>query len=254
MAILTRNVTGADVLAIRKTVVNNEPISKGTILELYFPGDASNPQTSDQQKPLEDAIEFLQEIEQIQPTTDGYELTSTAAEFDDDYLSLLHGIRSASGEDAAYNEVLEYLSEQDGILADRTGGLLDEMSDRTPNLNWNEQKLRYWSRVMEEVGVTKEINGKESNLFIGPSRDLTLRMLGKVIGEGTASLASVVTDIDDQYLPVLSEGTDIATYFARTLRSLNKTNDILLQTVSDIGQSIDIGGTSYSAVEVTTNE
>lgn len=254
MSILTRNVTGADVLAIRKTVLNNEPIPKEKILKMYFPGDASNPQTSDQRKPLEDAIEFLEEVDQIQQTTDGYELTSTAGEFDDSYLSLLHGIRSAGGEDAAYNEVLEHLSEQKVILTDRTGELLDEMSDRAPSANWNEQKLRYWSRVMCEIGVTKEINGEEANLFIGPSRDLTLRMLNEVAGEGTASLASVVTDIDDQYLPVLSEGTGISTYFGRTLRSLDKTNDILLQTVSDIGQSIDIDGTSYSAIEVMTNE
>ncbi|WP_302081066.1 hypothetical protein [Salinibaculum rarum] len=254
MTILIRNVTGADVLTIRKTVSDDGPINRDALINAYFPGDGSNPQTSDQRKPLEDAIEFLIETDQIHETSDGYELTSTAAAFDDSRLSLLSGIRSADGEDAAYNEVLEYLAEQTETLADSGGELLDEMSDRVPNANWNKQKLRYWSRVMAELGVLKEINGEKSNLLIGPSRDLTLRMLTDVAGEGTASTASVVTDIDERYLPVLGEGRDVAPYFEQTLLSLQETNDVLLQTVSDIGQSVDIGGTSYSAIEVMTNE
>lgn len=254
MAILTRNVTGPDVLAIRKTISDDGPISEERLIELYFPGDASDPRTSDQRKPIKDAIEFLVEVNQTQDSEDGYELTATAAEFDDARLALLNGIRTAEGEDAAYNEVLECLAEQSDQLTDRSGGLLDDMRDRVPSANWNETKLRYWDRVMAELGVTKELNGDESTTIFGPSRDLALRILVDVAGNGSSSLATVLTKIDDRYLPVLGDSMDVAPYFARTLLSLQATGDVQLRTVSDIGQSVDIDGTGYSAIEVMANE
>lgn len=254
MPILTRNVTGADVLAIRKTVSDDGPITQKEIIALYFPGDASNPQTADQRKPIKDAIEFLVEVNQIQENEDGYELTATATEFDDARLALLNGIRTAEGEEAAYNEVLEYLAEQSAQLTDRSGGLLDDMSERAPSANWNETKLRYWGRVMAELGVTKEVNGDESTTIFGPSQDLALRILVDVAANDTAPLATVLTELDDQYLPVLGDSMDVAPYFANTLLSLQETNDVNLSTVSDIGQSVDIDGTGYSAIEVMANE
>ena len=172
MPILTRNVTGGDLLAIKKTVSDEEPITEDELVELYFPGDASDPQTSNQRKLIKDAIEFLTEINQIQKSDAGYELTETAAEFEDSRLALLHGIRTAAGEESAYNDVMECLAEESTLLVDRNGALVDEMSDRVPNANWNKQKLRYWVRVMEEIGVTKEVYGKEMTTMFGPSRIL----------------------------------------------------------------------------------
>lgn len=254
MPILTRNVTGADLLAIRKTVSDDGPITKEEIIELYFPGDASDPQTSDQRKPIEDAIEFLNEVNQIQESDEGYLLSEMSAQFDDAHLALLHGIRVAEGEESAYNDVLECLAEQSGLLTDRGGGLLDEIRDRVPDANWNEQKLRYWARVMEELGVIKEINRAEATTMIGPNRDLALRILSDVTESGAAPLATVLTDVHEQYLPVFRNGSEIAPYFERTLASLKASDDVQLRTVSDIGQSVDIDGTSYSAIEVRANE
>lgn len=254
MPILTRNVTGGDLFAIRKTVSDHAPIAKDELVEVYFPGDAADPQTSDQRKPIEDAIEFLAEVNQIQHDGDGYGLTETATEFDDARLALLHGIRTADGEEGAYNDVLECLAEQFDLLTDRSGALVDEMSDRIPGANWNEQKLRYWARVMEELGVSKEVNGDEMTTMFGPSRGLALRILADVAGSGTAPLATVLADIDERYLPVLNGGMDVAPYFERTLLSLQASDDVQLRTVSDIGQSVDIAGTSYSAIEVMANE
>ncbi|WEL18869.1 hypothetical protein SVXHr_2726 [Halorhabdus sp. SVX81] len=254
MPILTRNVTGADLLAIRKTVSDDGPITKQDILDLYFPGDASDPQTADQRKPIKDAIEFLIEVNQIQETDDGYNLTENTTQFDDAHLALLHGIRTAEDRESAYNNVMECLADQSDVLADRTGGLLDNLRDRVPDANWNEQKLRYWARVMEEIGVTKEVNGDEATTIFGPNRDLGLRILTDVAGSGTASLATVLTNIHEQYLPVLSEHSEVVPYFERTLLSLRASNDVQLKTISDIGQSVDIDGTSYSAIEVMANE
>ena len=254
MPILTRNVTGADLLAIRKTISDDSPIAKEEIMELYFPSDVSDPQTSDQRKPIEDAIEFLIEVDQIQESDDGYVLTETTVQFDDAYLALLHGIRKAEGRESAYNDVLECLAEKSDLMTDRTGGLLDDMRDLVPEANWNEQKLRYWARVMEELGVVKEVNGNEATTMIGPSRDLGLRILADVAGSGAAPLATVLTDIHDQYLPVLSNQSEVAPYFQRTLLSLQASDDVQLRTISDIGQSVNIDGTGYSAIEVMANE
>jgi|AntRauMinimDraft_3_1070383.scaffolds.fasta_scaffold00567_4 hypothetical protein len=254
MPILTRNVTGSDLFAIRKTISDRAPITNDKLVELYFPGNASDPQTSDQRKPLQDAIEFLVEINQIRQSNTGYELTETAAKFDDTRLGLLHGIRTADGQESAYNDVLECLAEQSDVLADRSGELIDEMSNRVPAANWNEQKLRYWARVMEEIGVTKEVYGGETTTMFGPTRSLALRMLVDVTGDNTAPLATVLADIDEEYLPVIGDGMEIATYFERTLLSLQEKDDVRLRTVSDIGQSVDIDGTGYSAIEVMSNE
>lgn len=254
MPILTRNVTGGDLLAIRKTISDDAPVTKDELVELYFPGDASDPQTSAQRKPIKDAIEFLAEIDQIQDSDAGYELTETAAEFDDTRLALLRGIRTAAGEEGAYNDVMECLAEKSDVLADRKGALVDDMSDRVPDANWNEQKLQYWDRVMEALGVTKEVYGDEMTTMFGPSRTLTLRVLAEVAGGKTAPLATVLADIDEAYLPVLGDGMDVAPYFERTLLSLQASDDVQLRTVSDIGQSVDINGTSYSAIEVMANE
>jgi hypothetical protein len=254
MPILTRNVTGGDLFAIRKTVSDEAPITKDELIGLYFPGNASDPQTSDQRKPIEDAIEFLVETDQIQHSDAGYALTETTTEFNDAHLALLHGIRTASGEEGAYNDVMEYLAEQSDVLADRSGPLIDELSDRVPAANWNEQKLRYWARVMEEIGVTKEVYGDEMTTMFGPSRDLALRVLTDVAGDKTAPLATVLADIDEDYLPVIGEGMEVAPYFERTLLSLQESDDVQLRTVSDIGQSMDIDGAGYSAIEVMSNE
>lgn len=254
MPILTRNVTGADLLSIRKTVTDDGPISKKEIIGRYFPGDESDPNTADQRKPIEDAIEFLVEIDQIQKTDDGYELTETAADFEDARLAVLHGIRTATGEESAYNDVLECLAEESDILTDRTGELIDEMSDRVPAANWNEQKLLYWARTMEEIGVTKEVNGDESTTMFSPSRNLALRILSDVAEKDTEPLASVLVDIDEEYLPVLGDGMDVAPYFERLLLALEAGDDIRLSTVSDIGQSVAIDGVGYSAIEVMANE
>lgn len=254
MPILTRNVTGGDLFAIRKTISDEAPITKNEVVELYFPGDASDPQTSDQRKPIQDTIEFLAEINQVQHSDTGYELTETAVEFDDARLSLLHGIRTADGEESAYNDVLECLAEQSAVLADKSGELIDEMSDRVPSANWNKQKLLYWARVMEEIGVTKEVYGDEMTTMFGPSRSLALRVLGDVTENKTAPVATVLTDIDEAYLPVIGDGMEVAPYFERALLSLQESDDVRLRTVSDIGQSVDIDGTGYSAIEVMSNE
>jgi len=254
MPILTRNVTGSDLLAIRKTVSDDGPIAEEKILALYFPGDASDPQTSAQRKPIEDAIEFLIEVDQIQESDDGHILTETTAQFDDARLALLHGIRMAEGGESAYNDVLECLAEKSDLMTNRTGGLLDDMRDRVPGANWNEQKLRYWARVMEELGVVKEVNGKEATTMVGPSRDLGLRILSDAAGSGAAPLATVLTDIHERYLPVLNNQSEVASYFERTLLSLQASDDVQLRTISDIGQSVDIDGTGYSAIEVVANE
>lgn len=254
MPILKRNLTGADLLAIRKTVSEEGPITKEEIVDLYFPGDISDPQTSAQRKPIKDTIKFLSEIDQIQESEEGYTLTESATEFDDARLALLHSIRTAEGRESAYNDVLEYLAEQHDVLTDRTGGLLDNMNDRVPDANWKKVNLQYWSRVMEELGVTKEVNGDEATTMIGPSRDLGLRILADVTGSGVSPLATVLTDIHEQYLPVLSNQSEVAPYFQRTLLSLQASDDVQLKTISDIGQSVDIDGTGYSAIEVMANE
>jgi len=254
MPVLTRNVTGSDLFAVRKTISDRAPITNDELVKLYFPGNASDPQTSDQRKPIQDAIEFLIEINQIRQSDNGYELTETAAKFNDTHLGLLHGIRTADGQESAYNDVLECLAEQPDVLADRSGELIDEMSNRVPTANWNEQKLRYWARVMEEIGVTKEVYGDEMTTMFGPTRSLALRILVDVTGNNTAPLATVLAKIDEEYLPVIDDGIEIATYFERTLLSLQKADDVRLRTVSDIGQSVDIDETGYSAIEVISNE
>ena len=254
MPILKRNVTGADLLTIRKTISDEGPITKQELVALYFPGDSSDPNTSSQQKLIKDAVKFLSEINQIQKSEEGYTLTEIATEFDDARLALLHGIRAAEGRESSYNDVLEYLAEQPDVLTDRTGGLLDSMNDRVPNANWKKVNLQYWSRVMEELGITKEVNGDEETTMIGPSRDLALRILADVAGSGAAPLATVLTDIDKQYLPVLTNQSRVARYFQRTLLSLRAADDVQLRTISDIGQTVDIDGTGYSAIEVMANE
>lgn len=254
MPILSRNVTGSDLFAIRKTISDRAPITKDELVKLYFPGNASDPQTSDQRKPIQDAIEFLVEINQIRQSDFGYGLTETADEFDDTRLGLLHGIRTADGQEGAYNDVLECLAEQSDVLTDRSSELIDEMSNRVPTANWNEQKLRYWARVMEEIGVTKEVYGDETTTMFGPTRSLSLRMFVDVTGNNTAPLATVLAKIDEKYLPVIGDGIEIVPYFERTLLALQKADDVRLRTVSDIGQSVEIGGTGYSAIEVMSNE
>jgi hypothetical protein len=254
MAILTRNITGADVLAIRKTISDDGPLSKEDILNRYFPGDASEPSTADQRKPLTDAIEFLRETEQITEADDGFVLTDGAAEFDDPGLALLHGIRTAKGDDAAYNNALEYLASQSDALVDRTGGFLDEMNERFGTANWNKQKLHYWARVMGELGVTRSVNGSNSNLMIALDRSLGLRLLVDVTEGERTPLREALQQIDERYLPVLTDTGAVATYIARLLTALDEQGHIQLSTISDIGQSIAIGGTTYSAIEVMTNE
>lgn len=254
MSILTRNVTGPDVLALRQTITQEDPITKSSLLELYYPGNSSDPQTSNQRKPIEDAIEFLVECGQISSSEAGYSITKMAADFDDAKLAILHGLRTGDGENGAYYDVLEFLSEQSDLLFDRNGELLDEMDHRASHANWNEQKLRYWTRVMETLGVTKDIYGADSTTIFGPSRDLTLRLLADVAEGDTESIAKILTEIDKRYLPVLGSNMNVAPYFEQTLKSLNNSGDIQLRTVSDIGQSISISDTSYSALEVMTNE
>lgn len=254
MTILTRNVTGADLLSIRKTVSDERPISEESLLERYFPGDSSDPKTADQRKPIVDAIEFLVETGQITKTTDGYELTASAADFQDARLGLLYGIRTATGDNTAYNDVIEYLAQKPDILFDREGKLLDGMNDRNPGANWNDTKLRYWERVMDEIGITKSINGSETTTLFGPNRELALQILARVTKGKMTALESALVEVDEQLLPVLTDSMGVASYFERTLLSLNQQGDIQLSTVSDIGQSVKIGDTKYSAIEVMTNE
>lgn len=254
MAILTRNITGADVLAIRKTVSDDGPLLQDEILQRYFPGNAEAPSTADQRKPIVDAIEFLREAGQIAETDDGFVLTDDAAAFDDARLALLHGIRTAEGDDGAYNDALEYLASQPDALVDRTGGFLDEMNERHGNANWNEQKLRYWTRVMDELGITRSVNGSDSNLMIALDRSLGLRLLIDVTDGERAPLTDALRLLDERYLPVLTETGAVAAYLVRLLTALDAQGHIQLSTVSDYGQSITIGETAYSAIEVMTNE
>lgn len=253
MTILTRNVTGPDILAIQEFVTENEPVEDDPILGAFYPGNEMDPYVSDQLKPLKDTIAFLEETDQIVSTSDGYRVHEEVDVFPNARLSLLNGIRTEVGEDSSYNEVLEHLAEQDGPLFNRGDSLAGELNSKNPRRNWNEEKLRYWARVLEWIGVIRQVNhrrGGNANTILSPRRDLMIQILSDVCSPGENQLATVLGRISDRYLPTQTNSASIAPYLERSFLALGNHGYIQLSSLSDMGQSIPVGDRQLNAIRL----
>lgn len=253
MAILTRNVTGHDILEIREFIAENGPTTEEDILKVFFPGDETDPYSSDQLKPLQDAIEFLRETNQIIESDEGYRMHEDATPFPSPRLAVLNGIRTQIGEDCAYNDAMELMADNSGVLFDRYGTFLDELNDNYPDQNWNDSKIRYWSRVMETIGFTKIVNhtrGGDADTLLAPKRHLMLQLLVDCSDNGQNQLATVLALVDDKYIPAWKGGR-VPAYIEQSLITLDETDELDLRHLSDMGQSIKLGDRTVNTIEVS---
>ena len=252
MALLQRNVTGHDLLAVRSYIDSREPVHEDTLLADYYPGDPEDSETSEQLKPIRDSVRFLIEIDQIEDGDDGYALSSEVPDGLRPRLTCLWGICRQEGEDAAYFDVLQHLASENITRFDHGDELVDMMDGARPGLPWNPDRLRYWRRVMNTMGVTKEINpdGEDVTTLLSPDADLVYDIAAYCLEGRTGSLAEVLQDIDEMFLPVFSGRGTVSSYMQTSLVFLERQGRIDLARRSDRDVSIDLAGTPYNSIEL----
>ena len=252
MALLQRNVTGHDLLAIRSYIDTRGPITEDILLANYYPGDPENPETSEQLKPIRDSVQFLLEIDQIEDGDDGYTLSPKVPDGLRPQLSFLWGICRQEGEDAVYFDVLQQLASENITRFDHGDELVDLMDGARPDLPWNPDRLRYWRRVMNTLGVTQEINpdGENVTTLLSPDADLVYDIAAYCLEGRTGSLTEILQVIDGTFLPVFSEQDTVSSYIQMSLVYLGRQGRIDLARRSDRDVSIEVAGTPYNAIEL----
>lgn len=251
MSVLKRNITGHDILALREFINSAAPVTKDEIKRCFFPGDPTDNSISEKVKLLTDTIGFLEEIDQIVETTDGYRLHDKATESVDPRISLLKSLHSQFGENKAYREVLAYLSSEDQMLATQKKGIADEMKEYAPDRGWNEINLGYWQRTMDCLGVMKRVNGANITMLFVLEYDLWKLLLNDVCEGGTNRLESILSELNENYLPVWTAGGDIAMHVQYGLTGLADRSDISLRKESDAGTSYEIDSTGVNTLTLT---
>lgn len=254
MALLTRNVTGDDVLALWRHVSRNGPVDRRTLLDRYFPADAADPDQSDSRKPLNDAIEFLVETGQFDDGTAGYVIADRFQSLQSPQVALLRGIHEQDGEDEAYAAVLKTLVEADDRFFDRTGSLVDRMSDRRSTVTWNQNRLSYWARMMNAIGVVSPVKtdpGEDTTNILTLSQPLLRDLLRETVTPNEPSeLDTTLRQLHETTLPVFA-GTGrerIADYVQRALLQAKHAKLVELGQDSDFGRTHRIRGSGFNAV------
>lgn len=254
MALFRRNVVGSDLLSLWRHVLQRGPIERETLIRRFYPGDAAASGESAQRKPLNDAIDFLLETDQIVETSAGVGLSDEARNEQSIQTALLWGIRSREGENAAYNDVLDVLTEDDRVFFDRGDPLKDLLSGRRSEVTWNTTRLNYWRRTMEAIGVVRDLDTTTEEPYtsmLTVEGDLLNDLLRSTVAPNEPTqLESVLTDLHDRYLPIFSGANrnDVATYFQRSLRQAQQSGLINLQQDSDFGTEVELGGAGYNAL------
>jgi len=253
MSLLGRNVTGDDVLALWIHIAQNGPIERETLLERYYPGDAEDPDQSDFRKPLEDAIKFLEEADQLVQQQDSYALK-------EEYLdapprvAILRGLRAQTGENEAYLGILDVLTEKDKRYFDTKNELDDLLSKELGSVNWTGNKINYWARTMSMLGVISPINSDTDENYthlLSLSQDLLLDILQDSFSPNNpAKLQSVMNEFDETYLPVYATtNRDTVASYLETALSQAESNDLIeLRQASDFGGALNINGSGYNSL------
>jgi hypothetical protein len=252
MALLQRNVTGHDLLAVRSYIDTREPVSEDGLLADYYPGDPEDPETSEQLKPIRDSVRFLHEIDQIEDGADGYTISPDIPDDLRPRLAVLWGIRRQDEEDAAYFEVLQHLASENITRFDHGDELVDMMDGARPDLPWNPDRLRYWRRVMNTLGVTQEINpdSEDVTTLVSPEADRVYDTITYCLEGHTGSLAAALENVNDTFLPVYSGQGLVSEYMQTSLQHLDRQDRIDLARRSDRDVSINVAGTPYNSIEL----
>lgn len=253
MSVLRRNITGHDILAIREYINKNSPATEDEIQHRFFPGDATDSSVSDKLKLIRDAVGFLEDIDQIVEETDGYRLHQDAAEAVDPRVSIITSLHAQFGEDGAYKDVLEYLTEENQALATRDGGLEDAMSGHAPEIDWNETNLGYWERTMDCIGVITKVHGDDATMAFVLEYDLWKHLLNEIRETQITQLEAVLTSLDDAYLPVWTASGSIAKHVQYGLSGLEARSEIDLRKESDAGTTYEIGSKRVNTIEFDTD-
>jgi hypothetical protein len=253
MSVLRRNITGHDILAIREYIDKNSPTTEDEILRRFFPGDATDSSVSDKLKLIRDAVGFLEDIDQIVEETDGYRLHQDSVEAVDPRSSILSSLHSQFGENGAYNDVLEYLAEENQTLVTREGGLEDAMSGYTPEIGWNPTNLSYWERTMDCLGVITKVHEDDATMAFVLEYDLWKQILNEIRETQTTQLERILSSLDDTYLPVWTAGGSVAKHVQYGLTGLEDRSEIDLRKESDAGTTYQIGSRGVNTIECDTD-
>ncbi|WP_142860652.1 hypothetical protein [Salinigranum halophilum] len=254
MALFRRNVVGTEVLSMWRYVSHAEPVTRKELIQRYYPGDASNPNESDQRKPLVDAIDFLIDTRQFLEHENGLVITDAAREEVCPEVSILRGIRTATGEDAAYNDVLDVLTEDDQVFFDRGDPLVDLLSGRRSDVSWNSTRLNYWRRMMDAIGVVRDVDAdsdEDYTTMLSLHRELLNALLRSVMEPSEpAQLSQVLNDLHEEYLPVYAGANrnSVAAYIERALSHAQAHDDVNIGQESDFGPTVDLNGAGVNLI------
>jgi len=254
MSLLGRNVIGDDILALWKHIDRNGPIERATLLKRYYPGDAEDPDQSDFRKTLQDAINFLEEADQLVKQQDGYELKNEFLDATSPRVAILKGLRAQTGEGEAYIGVLDILTEEDKRYFDSKNELDDLLSKKLGSVNWTGNKINYWARTMSMLGVITPINSDADENYthlLSLSQDLLLDLLRDSFPPNDpVKIQSVMNEFDETYLPVYATTNrdTVASYFETALSQAESNDSIELRQASDFGGSVDINGNGYNSL------
>lgn len=105
---------------------------------------------------------------------------------------------------------------------------------------------------MNTLGVTQEINpdGEDVTTLLSPDTDLVYDIAAYCLEGDGGSLAEVLQDIDDTFLPVFSGQGTVSSYMQTSLVYLELQGSIDLARRSDRDVSIDVAGTPYNSIEL----
>lgn len=260
MSLLGRNVTGDDTLALWKHIARCGPIERTTLLQRYYPGDANDPNQSDSRKTLEDAIEFLEESNQLAEKEGGYTIKDKYLKTASPRVAFLKGLRAQTGEDAAYLGILDTLTEEDDRYFDTKNQLEDLLSTKWSSINWTQNKINYWSRTMSMLGVISPVNSDSDENYthlLSISQTLLLNILRDGFSPNKPiKIESIMEKIDETYLPVYAttNRNTIAQYFQQALKQAELNNSIELDQASDFGAVVEINRQKYNELTLRVSD
>lgn len=121
------------------------------------------------------------------------------------------------------------------------------------DISWNEEKIRMWSRLMDNVGGITRI---DEGLILAPTRGLLAELLvGFEQHSDSTDLRDALDWIDEQFLPVYTSrtGRSVVHYgLANVLEALEEDGVIELRGMADASNEVELPAGSGSSVDSRT--
>lgn len=241
---------GPDLEQVYRYLKSNSPCEETQIVDDLFVGVDSEGSNHH-----EECLRFLQTVDMVRKTDEGYEVMNEEVSKDTSFgLKLLRHLHQQEGKQSSLTYILDLISKED--LSESSQSDLITAIERDDNgfdFSWTDPKIKQWSYLMDYVGVIRMET--ESELMFYPKRDLVFEILTEHQNDTEDDgLIRLCEYFNENYWNCMTQNTQPTVYtgLSSTLLNMATADIINLQSYSD-GDEIRLQKPGEGGYENYTN-